>query len=204
MVLFACDPLKPLQLLFGKLGDNPELPQDVGVDLAENLEPRVASLGDRLRAVFGSGMLLGWFFVQLWSDVDHLFFGYPWHKNHDPYLPIPEMDMFTPASKESCYKASLCCVILLMILFRRKMSWDMMILKSQRPEAPGTKLDMLGRDTRGENQILDRKSMANPPRTKTEFSLKKIHLTWFCIGKRNVTPESMAIQELSTSNISTD
>lgn len=51
MVLFACDPLKPLQLLFGKLGDNPELPQDVGVDLAENLEPRVASLGDRLRAV---------------------------------------------------------------------------------------------------------------------------------------------------------
>lgn len=133
LVLFACDPLKPLQPLFGKLGGkNSELPQ-VFVD-AEHLGPCVASLGDRLRAVLGFGMLLGWLFVQLWSDVDHLFLGYPWEKNHDPYLPIPEMDMFTPASKESCYKASFCCVIVLMVLFGRKMSWDMMILKSQRPK----------------------------------------------------------------------
>eukprot|EP00434_Breviolum_minutum_P004230 symbB.v1.2.003728.t2/scaffold176.1/size287750/10 len=68
LVLFACDPLKPLQPLFGKLGGkNSELPQ-VFVD-AEHLGPRVASLGDRLRAVLGFGMLLGWLFVQLWSDV---------------------------------------------------------------------------------------------------------------------------------------
>ncbi|CAJ1347799.1 unnamed protein product [Effrenium voratum] len=80
--------------------------------------------GDHLRGVLGFLTLAAWFATQFWSDLDHLLFQFPWAANHEPLLPVPEMDMFSPAGAASSYKTSFAVVVLLVMLLLAKIDWD--------------------------------------------------------------------------------
>ena len=73
----------------------------------------VASIGDRLRGIYGILILALWYGTQLWSDFDHLMGRIPWERHHNPYFPFPELSMFALGGKNSNYEMS--CMILIVI-----------------------------------------------------------------------------------------
>eukprot|EP00435_Cladocopium_sp_Y103_P070939 s56_g36.t1 len=111
LLLLACDPLRCFKLQ---------------ASAQENSGPRSAELccGDRLRAAVGFLTLLGWFIPQFSSDLDRLFGRFPWTKNYEPFLPFPEVDMFTPAGKASGYRTPFVLVSLLAVLLIAKIRSD--------------------------------------------------------------------------------
>ena len=54
-----------------------------------------ASIGDRLRGIYGIFIFAMWWRTSWCSDVDHLTGRTPWNKNHrDPFFPFSNFDMF--------------------------------------------------------------------------------------------------------------
>ena len=49
---------------------------------------------EKFRAVFAASILVARFGTQFWSDYDHLTGKWPWTEHHNPYFPLPEMDVF--------------------------------------------------------------------------------------------------------------
>ena len=63
-----------------------------------------ASIGDRLRGIYGIFIFAMWWRTSWCSDVDHLTGRTPWNKNHrDPFFPFSNFDMFAIAGKNSNY-----------------------------------------------------------------------------------------------------
>ncbi|CAE7308021.1 VWA3A [Symbiodinium natans] len=118
VVLLACDPLSCI----------------LRSDAKEAATGWTPTSGDCMRAVLGFFMMGAWFVPQLWSDFAHLSGRHPWNRNHEPYLPVPEMDMFSPASKRSNYVASCGCVVLLIVLLLAKVRADMASPCTRRPK----------------------------------------------------------------------
>ena len=87
-------------------------PLSPGLHCLATREPTITSqynldlltIGDRVRGVAATLILLGWFGISIHSDISHLLGHTPPHKKTDPIWPISEMSMFAKPSADVSFR----------------------------------------------------------------------------------------------------